>query len=372
MAKKVCKRCVMDNIGDNTISFREDGTCNYCNYALSRINDVYFPNSIGKQKLEKIIKKLKKDGENKEYDCLMGLSGGLDSTYLAYLGAEKWGLKILAVHIDDGFNTDSAMENIEKLSEKLNIKVIIEEPDKAQYMDLIKSFIRSGVPGIDNPQDNILMAYLNKYAIKYDLKYFLSGANFSLESILQRGNAHVAADGVQIKEIHKQFGETKITSLPVISLFDRYIGQKYIRKIKTIRPLDFIDYNRDRAIAELQEKVDFDYYGGKHYESIYTKFVQSYYLPNKFCVDKRKSHLSSMIISGQIDREKALEELEKPLYQDEQIETDITYILNQIGMSREEFDNIMNEPGKSHKEYKMSKLTLFAGLARKLRKLLSD
>lgn len=315
---------------------------------------------------------IKKEGEHKEFDCLMGISGGLDSAYLAYLGAKEWGLKILAVHVDDGFDTDIAKQNITKLCNKFNIYLVIEKPNKTQYTDVIRSFILAGVPGIAIPQDNVLQACLKRYAKQYDINYFLSGANFSLESILQRGNGHVAADGVHIKAIHKLYGETHLDDLPLITLFDRYIGQKYISHIKTIRPLDLIDYRKDRAIKELEENADFNYYGGKHYESIFTKFVQVYYLPHKFGVDKRKSHFSSLIVSGQMTREEAFEELKKPLYNEEEMEKDITFILNEIGMSRESFDKVMSEPGKPHRDYEVSRLSNFSGVARKFRKVLSD
>ena len=372
MEVKVCKRCVMDNLSDATINFDADGTCNYCNYSLNRMNDVYFPNETGKEKLNKVIKLLKDEGKNKEFDCLMGLSGGLDSAYLAYLGAKEWGLRILAVHVDDGFDAAIAKQNIENLCKKYNIKLINETPDENEYMDLLKSFIRSEVPSIAIPQDNVLQACLKKYAKKYKLKYFLSGANFSLESILQRGNGHVAADSVHIKDIHDKFGEIPLSKLPLINMFDRYIGQKYIDGIKTLRPLDYIDYNRDRAIKELKAEAGFNYYGGKHYESIFTKFVQVYYLPNKFGIDKRKSHFSSLIVSGQMTREEALLELEKPLYDEEEIEKVIKFILNKLNMERNEFDKIMSQPGKSHNEYKSSSFMKYASIARRFRKVLGE
>jgi N-acetyl sugar amidotransferase len=372
LKQQVCKRCVMDNSADNTIVFDSNGICNYCNYALSRKDSVYFPNSEGKRKLESMIKLLKEEGKGKEFDCLMGISGGLDSAYLAYLGAKEWGLRILAVHIDDGFDTEIAQLNIENLCNKFNIKLIIEKPNKEQYMDLIKAFLRSGVPSIAIPQDNVLQACLKKYSKKYNLKYFLSGANFSLESILQRGNGHVAADGVHVRAIHNKFGQVPLTNLPIITLFDRYIGQKYITKINTLRPLDLIDYNRERAIRELKDNAGFNYYGGKHYESIFTKFVQVYYLPKKFGVDKRTSHYSSLIVTEQMTRKEALNELKKPLYTEEQMKEDIDFILAEIGMEKEEFEELMNVPGKPHDEYKMSVFVNFAGLARKFRKILGE
>lgn len=372
MSKQICKRCVMDNQGDSLIEFLEDGTCNYCNYALERIDLVYFPNEAGKQKIEKMVAVLKKEGQGKKYDCLMGLSGGLDSSYLAYLGAKKWGLRILAVHIDDGFDAQIAQDNIKSLCEVCGIDLIIEKPKEEAYMDLIKSFIRAEVPSIAIPQDNVLQACLRDYAKKYNLHYFLSGANFALESILQRGNGHVAADGKHVHAIHRQFGEKSLEGLPLITLFDRYIGQKYISKIKTFRPLDYIDYQKDKALQELEKNAGFRYYGGKHYESIFTKFVQVYYLPTKFGVDKRKSHYSSLIITNQMTRDEALKELETPLYDEKQMEIDIAFILEKIHMSKVEFEELMSRQGKAHSDYKMSIFNHFANIARRFRKVLGE
>ncbi|ALS77876.1 hypothetical protein AUO94_04085 [Planococcus kocurii] len=372
MIKQVCTRCVMDNTSDKTINFQNDGTCNYCNYSLMRKDDFYFPNEKGNNKLNEMIRLLKKDGVGKEYDCMMGISGGLDSSYLAYLGAKEWGLRILAVHIDDGFDTLIAKKNITNICNKYNIKLIDESPNSEEYFDLIKSFIKSGVPGIAIPQDNVLQAYLNFYAKKYNIKYFLSGANFSLESILERGDEPPAADGRHLKAIQKQFGEVKLKSLQTISLFERYISQKFISKIVTIKPLDFIEYNRENAINELKENADFNYYGGKHYESVYTKFVQAYYLPKKFNKDKRKSHYSSLIITNQMTREEALIKLKEPLYDEATMESEINFILNKIKMDKKEFMEIMKKPGHFHTEYKTSKLNNFKKQATKFRKILGE
>jgi N-acetyl sugar amidotransferase len=369
---KVCSRCVMDNVSDDTITFEADGTCNYCNYSLNRMNDVYFPNDIGKEKIHAMVELLKEKGKDKEYDCLMGLSGGLDSAYLAYLGAKHWGLRILAVHADDGFDTVIAKQNIENLCGMFDIKLIIDKPDVTEYTDLLKAFIRSGVPSIALPQDNVLQACLKINALKYKLKFYLSGANFSLESTLQRGNGHIAADSAHIRDIHRKHGEFPLSTLPLINIFDRYLCQKYINRIKTLRPLDYIEYNRERAIEELAVNAGFNYYGGKHYESIFTKFVQVYYLPNKFGIDKRKSHFSSLIVSGQMNREEALLALAEPLYDEEQMERDINLILSKLAMDRSEFDTIMKEPGKSHDEYKTSFFIKYASIARRFRMVLGE
>lgn len=368
---KVCNRCVMDNRSDETIKFDENGNCNYCNDALARINEYYFPNEEGKKKLNEMIDMLKREGKGKKYDCMMGLSGGLDSSYLAYLGYQ-YGLRILAIHIDDGFNSPIAEDNINKLSKTYNIDLIVEKPDSDQFFDLTRSFIMAGVPGIAIPQDNILTAYLYKYSRQNGIRYFLSGANFALESILQRGNAHNAADKVHIVAINKEFGRKGIDKLPLISLTQEYIINKYVYGIKVLRPLDLIDYNRERAIRELNQSCGFNYYGGKHYENIFTRFVQVYYLPRKFGVDKRTSHLSSLIVSGQMMREEALIELNKPLYDVDEMKKDIEFILGRLEISQKEFEFIMEQPPKRHDDYRISILNSLAGIARRYRKYLGE
>ena len=366
-----CTRCVMDNSSDNSISFDENGVCNYCTYTLERKDKVYFPNQIGEEKLNSLFEKLKIDGKGKKYDCLMGISGGLDSAYLAYIAYEK-GLRILAFHINDGFNTEISESNVKNLCAKSNIDLIEEFPDKEQFIDVIRAFFKAGVPGICNAQDNIITSYLYKNAVKFGIRNFLSGSNFSLESILQRGEGINASDGFHIKSISKMFGSKGYDKLPFISLFDSYIKTKYIYKVKMYKPLDFIDYNKDRAIRELNEFCGFNYYGGKHYENVLTYFVQSYYLPNKFGIDKRNSHLSSLIMSNQITREEAILELEKPLYDAEKMDKTIDFICEKLNFTREEFESILNSPPKSHYDYPYSNLNKFAKTARRFRKYLND
>lgn len=368
---KKCVRCIMDNISDDTITFDNNGICSYCNYALERMESVYFPNEEGKKKLESMLVMLKAEGKGKKFDCLMGLSGGLDSSYLAYLGY-KWGLRILAFHVDDGFNTEIASRNLKNLVERCNIELVVEKPDAEQFYDVTRAFIRAGLPGICNPQDNIITSYILKISKKFGIKYFLSGSNFSMESILVRVNGINATDGYHIKAISKLFGEKGTKNLPIISLFEGYFASKYIQKIKVLRPLDFIDYNKDKALSELEEFCKYDYYGGKHYENILTHFAQVYYLPHKFNIDKRSSHLSSLVISGQLSREMALNEIDKPLYDKLLMDNEIDFVLSKLKISRFEFESLMTEAPKLHRHYPNSILNKFEGIARRLRKFLPD
>lgn len=367
---QVCTRCVMDNQSDTTIKFMADGTCNYCNDTLKRMENEYFPNSTGIKKLDDILAKIKRDGQGKHYDCMVGVSGGVDSSYVLYLGY-KYGLRMLGVHIDDGLDTEIAVKNIKNLCEKTETELIMVKPDLEQYKDLTRSFFLARVPNLAMVQDNIIIAALNDTAKKYKLKYNLSGANFAFECILERSSGVNALDKNHIIEIHKQFGKGSIDKLRLATFFEKYIYNRYFNKTETILPLNFIDYNLQNVLQELAEFSDYNYYGGKHYESVLTRFLQCYYLPVKYKFDKRKSHFSSMIVSGQMTREEAIDRLSQNPYISEELkEFDFNYLADYIGMTRKEFDVLMTLPSKQHYDYPISAINNFAGVARKFRKYL--
>lgn len=344
-----CKRCVMDNSSDDTITFDENGYCNYCTDALAQIGKVYFPNDEGKKRLDALLTEVKEHGKGKKYDCIMGLSGGLDSSYLAYLGY-KWGLRILAVHIDDGFDTDISKANLEKLLAVTHFDYEIIAPDVEQFNDLTLAYMKAGVPNLAVPQDNVLFAFLYKKMKEYKINYFFSGGNYALECILQRGNTYTAFDVVNIKDIHDKYGIQPIDKLEFLSTVQRKKDQ-YLLGIKSPRPLNYIDYNRDKAIKELRDVCGFEYYGRKHLENILTAFIQCYWFPKKFGVDKRTSHLSSMIVSGQMTREEALSNLKEPLYDVKMMDQYIRLIKGKLNISDREFEEIMNAPVHQHTEY---------------------
>ena len=370
MEYRRCTRCVMDNESDPTIVFDAEGHCNYCNDVLARRSGEYFPNEEGKKKLDAMMDMLRKEGQGKEYDCIVGISGGLDSSYVAYLG-HQYGLRMLAVHIDDGLDTEIAKQNIKNLCEKAGVELINICPDEEQYADLMLSFFKASVPNLAMSQDNLLIQALHDITKKYGIKYSLNGANFAHESILERSTGINAMDKTHILSIHKMFGTKPIDKLRIGNLWSAYIGWRYFSKVKTIYPLNYIDYNKKRVLAELKEFSDYNYYGGKHYESILCRFLQCYYLPTKYNFDKRKSHLSSLIVDGQMTREEALEELKKPAYLSEELkESDMDFLAEYLGITREEFDKIIALPAKQHSDYPMSWLESFSGVARKFRKYL--
>lgn len=355
MEIKRCTRCVMDNSTDATITFDENGYCNYCTAALGEINTTtYFPGEEGERRLAEMIARIKEENKDKAYDCMMGISGGLDSSYLAYLGY-KWGLRILAVHIDDGYDTEISKNNIEKLCRAAHIELRTIKPDPKQFNALTLAYMKAGVPDLAVPQDNILFAFLYDLVKKEKLKYFLSGGNFALECVLQSGGLYDAMDVTNIKAINKKFGTDKTDKLKFISSYRKYLRIK-LGTVITLRPLNLIDYNRERAFKELYDFCGFEYYGGKHLENMLTAFVQLYWLPKKFGFDKRTSHLSSMIVSGQMTREQALAELESPLYDEAQMAEYIAFIKKNLGISDAEFDAIMAAPVHEHTDFKTDQL----------------
>ena len=287
----------------------------------------------------------------------MGISGGLDSSYLAYLG-HKWGLRIFAVHIDDGYDTEISKSNIKKLVEATGIEMETIAPDAKQFDALTLAYMKAGVPNIAIPQDNILFAFLYKRMIDLGIKYFIPGGNFALEGILQQGNTFDSLDVVNIKDIQRRFGTEPINKLRFVSSWQKYWWQKTGKLNVFLRPLNLIDYNRDRAFAELKEFCDFEYYGRKHLENILTAFIQCYWFPKKFGVDKRRSHLSSMIVSGQMTRDEALRELVEPLYDEAQMASYIAIIKQRLGISDTEFDAIMAAPTHQHEEYRTDRLSV--------------
>lgn len=363
---KICSRCIMDNNVDNLIQFNEQGECNYCTEALNRSKSTYYPNEKGEEKLSSLILQIKKEGEGKKYDCVMGVSGGLDSSYLAYLG-HKWGLRILAIHIDDGFDTDISKRNLEKLIKACNYNYKIIYPDAEQFNAITKTYMKAGVANIAIPQDNLLFAAILKYMKENNIKYFLSGGNFSLESILSTENTHSAYDVKNIKDIHKKYGEKPIDKLTFISSNKRIIYKK-IYGIKTVLPLNYIDYNRQHAFDELKNFSSFEYYGSKHLENKLTAFIQLCWFPQKFHEDKRKAHYSSMIISNQLTRNEALEKMEEPLFDQSMMVGYIAEIKEKLMISDNEFEDIMNAPTRKHTDFKIEDNTLLYKTLRMLTK----
>lgn len=353
MSKKIyqiCTETIMDT-GDTEITFDEQGRSNHFHTFHERLNKKWFPNELGAKKLDALVAKMKKDGKGKEYDAIIGLSGGVDSSYLAYLAKTKYNLRVLAVHVDGGWNSKLATQNIENIIKILDIDLFTHVVNWREMQDLQLSYFKASVLNQDVPQDHAFVGALFAAAKKFKIQYFLGGHNYATESCLNSSYTTRSLDLMNLEDIHKKYGKVKLKTFPKSGFFKSYIYYPHIYKLKIINMLNYMPFKKSEAMKLLEEKLDWEYYGGKHFESRFTKFFQTYYLPKKFGVDKRRSHLSSLILNGEITRDEALQEIEKPLYDENTIEADIKYIAKKLGISKDEFIEILETPPKSHKEY---------------------
>ncbi|HRD37736.1 MAG TPA: N-acetyl sugar amidotransferase [Bacteroidia bacterium] len=344
-----CKRCVMDNINDPDIWFDKNGNCNYCNDYYKFIETEKTKKDFDSEKLKPLFSKIKKEGANKKYDCLVGVSGGADSMYVVHLLVQA-GLRPLVVHYDNGWNSETAVKNIEVMLNKLNIDLHTYINEWEEFKDIQLAFIKASVIDIELVTDQAIIASLYKLSRKHHLKYVFTGHNTSTEFILPKHWYHWKLDGLNIKAIHRKFGKKKISTYPIITYFDQYYLNK-TKKIEMYSLLNYVKYNKAEAKEILKKEYGWIDYTGKHNESVFTRFFQNYILPLKFQVDKRKAHLSSLICSGQLTREEALEELKKHPWETAETLEDKDYVIKKLGLTMEEFDAWIKEKPVSHLKY---------------------
>lgn len=352
---QICTRCVMDTTAEE-ITFDAKGVCNFCHYFDQNIKPILdrARSGEGKKLLDQIVVVIKRAGQGKPYDSVLGISGGTDSSYLAHLAAEL-GLRPLVVHVDTGWNSPESELNVKRLVAKLGLDLEIITVDWEEMRDPQLAFYKASVKNCEIPQDHAFLAALYKKAAEIGVHYILSGGNFATESILPRSWGYNAGDLRHLLAIHKRFGTRPLRKFPTLSFVERYVYYPIVRKIKEVRLLNYVPYNRAEAKRILADRYGWQDYGLKHYESVLTRFFQGYYLPTKFGIDKRKAHLSSLILSGQITREEALEELKKPPYPSkEMLERDKAYIAEKLGLSLEEWEEILALPPRDHREFPTS------------------
>ena len=343
---RVCTRCLMDT-SDPEIVFDAQGVCNHCHDHERLMTQKVVSGEAGEVYLQKLVEEIKRAGRGKPYDCLIGVSGGVDSTYVAYL-VKKMGLRALAVHMDNGWDSELAVKNIEETLKRLGIDLHTEVLDWEEFKSLQVAFLKSSTPDSEIPSDHAIWAVLGGLADKLKVKYIVSGFNVRTETHLPRAWSQGHFDWRYIRSVFKQFGRGRLKTFPHIGFF------AYYRRLVTHRRVDilnYIDYNKTEAMKILEKELGWRYYGGKHYESIYTRFYQGYILPTKFGYDKRRSHLSSLICSGETTREAALLELEKPTYQPSMQEEDREYVVKKLGLTDEEFEGILDAPRKTYWDY---------------------
>lgn len=343
-----CTRCIMDTT-DSNIVFDSNGVCNHCHRYDNLLSSRTHLDSDSSDKLEKLVKEIQYAGKKAEYDCIIGVSGGVDSTYVAYL-TKKLGLRPLAIHFDNGWNSELAVSNIEKVLDKLDINLYTYVIDWPVFKDLQLSFLKASTPDGEIPTDHAINALLFREASKRRIKYIINGMNFKTESMAVESWAYGHSDWKYIKSVHKQFGTKKLNKYPKYSFLNLFYWT-FVKKIKVVSILNYIDYNKDETMKVLQNDLGWVYYGGKHYESIYTRFYQGYILPAKFNIDKRIGHLSDLIRSGQLSRSEALHELEKPKYDNKLLIQDKEFVIKKLGLTIDSFDKLMKEPRKSFLDY---------------------
>ena len=347
---QICKRCIMDTTDPN-INFDDKGVCNHCRRYDSIMSQRVPKDEEAKKKVEKIVKEIKDKGVGKKFDCIVGISGGVDSSYVLYK-VKELGLKPLAVHLDNGWNSRIATRNIQRLLRALGIELYTYVIDWEEFKDLQKAYIKASVIDIEALTDHAIKSALYKTANNKGIKYIITGTNVKTEGMMGgSGWGHNKSDYVNILDIHKKYGEKELKTYPVLKLFER-IYYQIIKNIQTIELLNYVPYKKTDALKILKEKFKWEDYGNKHGESSFTKFFQNYILPEKFGVDKRRPHLSALINAKEISRNKALEEMKKPLYPESELKIDKEYVIRKLDMTKEEFEKYMKAPRTSHYDFK--------------------
>lgn len=344
---QTCTQCVLDTTVPN-LTFDAEGICSMCKERDKFMIKDFEP-SYNLDNLMQLLDRIRIDGKGNEYDCLIGPSGGVDSSYVAWLVTRKMGLRPLAVHLSNGLDSPEGQHNVNAIIRKLDIPYKETILDPEEFRGIETAYFNASVLGIDNPSDHAIIATLWHMAYKHNIKYIISGHNYATESMIPTGWAYDALDHVNIRDICSKFG-AEIISMPMITYSQIFRYQ--MKGIQFIRLLNYVNYNKAEAKRLLVRELDWQDYGGKHCENILTRFAQSYMLPVKFNIDKRKYHLSSLIRSGQMTREQALKELELPPYEYEKFVKDKATILSFFEMSEQEFDRIMLLPIRKHIEFK--------------------
>lgn len=344
---QTCTRCIYDE-RIPYINFDSRGVCNYCAMTDSLAQQYQTGRPAGDQMLAKIVEQIKKDGRGKKYDCVLGVSGGTDSSFMLHKAVE-WGLRPLAVHYDNTWNSAIATTNIRKVLEKLNVDLYTYVVDNREIDDIFRSFFLAGVPELDASTDLALADVLYRAASKVNVKYILEGHSFMTEGVAPLGSFYF--DGQYIKSIHSQFGKRRMSTYPLMD-FKAFMKWILLKRIKKIRPFWYMDYNKEDARAFLEKEFGWQYYGGHHLENRIIAFNHSYYLPQKFGVDLRNLSLAASARRGTLTREEALSQYIEPPHMEEGL---LEYFKKRIGLTDDDFERVMKEPPKNFRHYKTYK-----------------
>jgi N-acetyl sugar amidotransferase len=349
---RICTQCVMDET-DSRITFDAHGVCDHCRTYFSKVLPNWHPDARGEAELAAMVQRIKAQGQGKDFDCIIGMSGGIDSSYLTYLARERMGLRPLVFHVDAGWNSQEAVHNIERLVDQLGLDLYTEVIDWEEMRDLQLAYFKSGVPHIDTPQDHAFFATMYKFAQQHDVKTILTGANLSTECIRNPIEwMYYQSDSIQLKDIHRRFGTRPLVNFPTTSILRHKVWLPYVKGIKVERPLNLVPYHKADAMKLLVDKFGWQPYPQKHFESRFTRFYEGYWLPTKFGYDTRKVQYSSLIVTGQMTREEALAKLKAPALDDATVRQEFEYVANKLGISTLELQGYMDAPNKTYRDYR--------------------
>lgn len=354
VAYKICSKCIMDTT-DPSITFDDSGVCSHCNNFETTIKPSWDTGDIGYSKLLVMAEAIKQDGSGKDFDCIIGLSGGLDSSYVAYIAKEIMGLRPLLFHVDAGWNTDQAVGNIEKLINGLGVDLYTDVVNWQEIKDLQVAFLKSGIPDQDLVQDAAFFSGLYRFARKHGVKHILTGSNFSTECCREpeEWGGYLGVDAILFKDIHRKFGQKKkLVDFPLVDILLYKILYKIYPGMKVHYPLNLVPFTKNDAEKLLNEKFGWESFQHKHHESRFTRFYEDYWLPRRFGFEKRRAHFSSLIHTGQMTREEAIARISKPEMDEHFLSREFEYVAHKLDLTVEQLQDIFDGPKKTYQDYK--------------------
>ena len=341
---------------DPDITFDERGVCDHCRTFYRDILPNWHPDDRGRRELEHIVAQIKREGRGRDFDCIIGMSGGIDSSYLTYLAKAELGLRPLVFHVDAGWNSQEAVNNIERLIDGLGLDLYTSVIDWEEMRDLQLAFFKSGVPHVDTPQDHAFFATMYQFAEEHRVRYILTGANYSTECVRNPVEwMYYQSDSVQLRDIHRKHGTHPLRTFPLTNILKHKIWLPYVRRIRVVRPLNYLPYIKADAMRVLQERFGWQPYPQKHFESRFTKFYEGYWLPKKFGYDVRRVQFSSLILTKQMTRDEALSRLEEPPFDEATAQRELEYVANKLRISVQELRGHLASPNRTYRDYRSQK-----------------